>query len=654
MPATLEQEMTMSRLIRKLNQATITYDEGYPIISDKEWDDMYFKLIQLEKETGTILPDSPTQKINYEVVSELKKVKHNHPMLSLDKTKNIKEVESFLKGHDWIAMAKMDGLTCSLRYINGELVSAETRGNGIEGEDITHNAKIIKSIPNHINFKGELIVDGEIICTYDDFKPFEDTYKNPRNFAAGSIRLLNSKECYYRNLTFVAWDVIKGGRYEYLSNNLSALRTYGFITVPMFINDKDADITIEDYINNIKYFSESLSYPIDGVVFKYDSIKEYNDAGRTEHHFKAGLAFKFYDETVTSYLRDIEWTMGRTGILTPVAIYDEIEIEGSMCNRASLHNINIMKQVLGNPYNGQEIQVCRVNQVIPQIVKAQCPKMDMHPKFLTIPKICPYCGEETEIEQENNSEILYCTNPYCNAKLINRLDHFCGKKGLDIKGLSYMTLYKLITWEWVNSISDLFRLDTHRNEWIKKAGFGSTSVDKILKAIEDSKKCTFSKFICALGIPLIGKVASEALEKTFKTYDNFKKAIEEKDDILYQIDGIGEVMIQNLLNFDYTEADGIYNNYIEETAAAPLANGNELDGKVFVITGKLTEYKNRDALKLFIESKGGKVTGSVSKNTTYLINNDTESTSTKNITAKKLGIPIINEMQFKQLLMEGA
>ena len=654
MPATLEQEMTMSRLIRKLNQATITYDEGYPIISDKEWDDMYFKLIQLEKETGTILPDSPTQKINYEVVSELKKVKHNHPMLSLDKTKNIKEVESFLKGHDWIAMAKMDGLTCSLRYINGELVSAETRGNGIEGEDITHNAKIIKSIPNHINFKGELIVDGEIICTYNDFKPFEDTYKNPRNFAAGSIRLLNSKECYYRNLTFVAWDVIKGGRYEYLSNNLSALRTYGFITVPMFINDKDADITIEDYINNIKYFSESLSYPIDGVVFKYDSIKEYNDAGRTEHHFKAGLAFKFYDETVTSYLRDIEWTMGRTGILTPVAIYDEIEIEGSMCNRASLHNINIMKQVLGNPYNGQEIQVCRVNQVIPQIVKAQCPKMDMHPKFLTIPKICPYCGEETEIEQENNSEILYCTNPYCNAKLINRLDHFCGKKGLDIKGLSYMTLYKLITWEWVNSISDLFRLDTHRNEWIKKAGFGSTSVDKILKAIEDSKKCTFSKFICALGIPLIGKVASEALEKTFKTYDNFKKAIEEKDDILYQIDGIGEVMIQNLLNFDYTEADGIYNNYIEETAAAPLANGNELDGKVFVITGKLTEYKNRDALKLFIESKGGKVTGSVSKNTTYLINNDTESTSTKNITAKKLGIPVINEMQFKQLLMEGA
>ena len=654
MPATLEQEMTMSRLIRKLNQATITYDEGYPIISDKEWDDMYFKLIQLEKETGTILPDSPTQKINYEVVSELKKVKHNHPMLSLDKTKNIKEVESFLKGHDWIAMAKMDGLTCSLRYINGELVSAETRGNGIEGEDITHNAKIIKSIPNHINFKGELIVDGEIICTYDDFKPFEDTYKNPRNFAAGSIRLLNSKECYYRNLTFVAWDVIKGGRYEYLSNNLSALRTYGFITVPMFINDKDADITIEDYINNIKYFSESLSYPIDGVVFKYDSIKEYNDAGRTEHHFKAGLAFKFYDETVTSYLRDIEWTMGRTGILTPVAIYDEIEIEGSMCNRASLHNINIMKQVLGNPYNGQEIQVCRVNQVIPQIVKAQCPKMDMHPKFLTIPKICPYCGEETEIEQENNSEILYCTNPYCNAKLINRLDHFCGKKGLDIKGLSYMTLYKLITWEWVNSISDLFRLDTHRNEWIKKAGFGSTSVNKILKAIEDSKKCTFSKFICALGIPLIGKVASEALEKTFKTYDNFKKAIEEKDDILYQIDGIGEVMIQNLLNFDYTEADGIYNNYIEETAAAPLANGNELDGKVFVITGKLTEYKNRDALKLFIESKGGKVTGSVSKNTTYLINNDTESTSAKNITAKKLGIPIINEMQFKQLLMEGA
>jgi len=655
MSATLEQEMAMSRLIRKLNTATITYDEGYPIISDKEWDDMYFELVRLEKETGTILPDSPTQKISYEVVSELKKVKHNHPMLSLDKTKDIKEVESFLKGHDWIAMAKMDGLTCSLRYIDGELISAETRGNGVEGEDITHNAKVIPSIPNHIDSKGELIVDGEIICAYDDFKPFEDTYKNPRNFAAGSIRLLNSKECYNRNLTFIAWDVIKGGRYEYLSNNLSALRTYGFTIVPMFINDKDADITIEDYVNNIKYLSESLSYPIDGIVFKYDIIKEYNDAGRTDHHFKGGLAYKFYDETVTSYLRNIEWTMGRTGILTPVAVYDEIEIEGSMCNRASLHNINIMKQTLGEqPYPGQQIEVAKINQIIPQIVAAQDPQMDMSFKMFHIPKVCPYCGEETEIKQENSSEMLYCTNPYCNAKLINRLDHFCGKKGLDIKGLSYMTLQKLIIWEWVNSISDIFELYTHRNEWIKKPGFGVASVDKILKAIEESKKCTFSKFICALGIPLIGKVASEALEKTFKTYDNFKKAIEEKDDRLYQIDGIGEVMIQNLINFDYTEADNIYNNYIEETAAASLTNGSELDGKVFVITGKLTEYKNRDALKTFIESKGGKVTGAVSKNTNYLINNDTESTSSKNITAKKLNIPIINETQFKQLLMEGA
>lgn len=654
MSATLEQEMTMSRLIRKLNQATITYDEGYPIISDKEWDDMYFELVQLEKETGTILPDSPTQKIHYEVVSELKKVKHNHPMLSLDKTKDIKEVESFLKGHDWIAMAKMDGLTCSLRYIDGKLVSAETRGNGIEGEDITHNAKVIPSIPNYINSKGELIIDGEIICTYDDFKSFEDTYKNPRNFAAGSIRLLNSKECYNRNLTFVAWDVIKGGRYEYLSNNLSALRTYGFIIVPMFINDKDADITIEDYINNIKYFSESLSYPIDGVVFKYDSIKEYNGAGRTEHHFKAGLAFKFYDETVTSHLRDIEWTMGRTGVLTPVAIYDEIEIDGSMCNRASLHNISMMKQILGIPYKGQEIQVCKMNQIIPQIISAQCPKMDMYPKFLAPPPVCPYCKEWTKVKQDNESKVLYCDNPSCEGRLINRLNHFCSKKGLEIKGLSKMTLEKLIDWGWLTTLDDIFTLKNHRNEWIKKAGFGIASVDKILKAIEESKKCTFSKFICALGIPLIGKVASEALEKTFKTYNNFKKAIEEKDDKLYQIDGIGEVMIQNLINFDYTEADNIYNNYIEETAAASLTNGNELDGKVFVITGKLTEYKNRDALKAFIESQGGKVTGSVSKNTNYLINNDIESTSSKNITAKKLNIPIINETQFKQLLMEGA
>ena len=468
MSATLEQKQEMLRLIRKLNQATIAYDKGAPIISDKEWDDMYFKLVNLE---------------------------HNHPMLSLDKTKDLNVVESFLKGHDWIAMAKMDGLTCSLHYLDGKLISAETRGNGIIGEDITHNAMVISSIPKIIEYKRELIIDGEIICTYKDFEPFKEDYKNPRNFASGSIRLLNAKECYNRHLTFVAWDVIKGGKYEYLSNNLSALKTYGFEVVPMFIDDKKDGSTLEDYINSIKSMSKEFSYPIDGIVFKYDTIKDYNEAGRTDHHFKGGLAYKFYDEAVTSYLHDIEWTMGRTGILTPVAIYDKVEIEGSICNRASLHNISIMKQTLGEqPYFGQCVEVAKVNQIIPQIVAAQDPKKDMSFKMFHIPNICPYCGGKTQIKKDNDSEILFCTNPQCDAKLINRLDHFSGKKGLDIKGLSKMTLEKLINWGWIESISDLFKLHTYRTEWIKKPGFGVASVDKILQGIALAKNCSFENY----------------------------------------------------------------------------------------------------------------------------------------------------------------
>ena len=645
------QSKTIKQLIKKLNEATEAYDLGKPIMSDEEWDKMYFLLCQLENETGIIFPESPTQKIHYEVVSELKKVEHNHPMLSLDKTKDIETIKSFIGKKDRIVMGKLDGLTCSLRYINGKLVGAETRGNGQVGEDILHNALVIPSIPNRIDTEGEIIIDGEIICTYNNFEQFKDDYKNPRNFAAGSIRLLDSKECAKRNLTFVAWDVIKGASYNFLSQNLAWIAAKGFSIVPCFIS---ADVSIEETIDIIKTRCEEASFPIDGIVFKYDNIEEYNAAGRTDHHFKGGMAFKFYDETVTSYLRNIEWTMGRTGVLTPVAVYDEIEIEGSICNRASLHNISIMNQILGKPYEGQEIHVCKMNQIIPQIVDAQCPKMDMRPKFFNIPEACPYCGGLTKVKKDNDSEVLCCTNVACSGQLINRLDHFTGKKGLDIKGLSKMTLEKLINWEWVNTVSDLFELHNYQNEWIKKSGFGVASVDKILNAIESARNCSFENYLCALGIPLIGKVASKDLAKVFKDYKTFRTAIDNKDDRLYKIPGIGEVMIDNLLNFCYNEADKIFEKYIIESAAATSVNGNELEGKTFVVTGKLTEFKNRDALKEFIESKGGKVTGSVSKNTTYLINNDTESTSAKNTTAKKLGVPIISEQKFKNLLMPGA
>lgn len=641
---------TMENLIDNLNIATIAYDKGEPLISDKEYDDMWFALKTMEEETGIVLPNSPTHTIRYEVVNKLKKVEHNHPMLSLDKTKDIKVIESFLRGKDWIIMAKMDGLTCSLRYLDGKLVSAETRGDGIIGEDITHNAKVISSIPKTIKYKNELIVDGEIICTYENFKSFKNEYKNPRNFAAGSIRLLDSKECAKRHLTFVAWDVIKGGKYDYLSNNLSELRTEGFEVVPMFINDpKDGD-KLKDYINFMKIMCKNFSYPIDGVVFKYDNIEEYNKMGRTDHHFKGGLAYKFYDEVYETEVKDIEWTMGRTGQLTPVLIYNDIDINGTTCNRASLHNISVMTELMGSAYPGQRVFIYKANEIIPQVESAQTNNPN-HIPMIEIPKVCPYCGEPTEIRKDNDSEVLYCTNINCNTRLINRLDHFCGKKGLDIKGLSKATLEKLINWEWVNSITDIFKLYSHQSEWIKKPGFGQASVSKIINVIEEAKTCSFDKYLCALGIPLIGRVASKALMNTFKDYNSFRTAIKEKDDRLYQIAGIGEVMIDALLSFDYTEADEIFNKYIiEEEAAATPSNDNVLEGKTFVITGKVKAFKNRDELKSFIESKGGKVTGSVTSKTSYLINNDTESTTAKNQTAKKMGIPIIGEEEFKKLL----
>lgn len=641
-----EQKIEMKNLIHVLNYHTKLYEEGHPSISDRQWDEMFFRLKQLEEKIGIVLPESPTYKICFDVVSELKKVKHNHLMLSLDKTKDFKVIESFIKNKDWIAMLKLDGLTCSLKYLNGNLVSAETRGNGEIGEDIFHNVKIIPSIPKTIPFKDELIIDGEIICKYKNFEPFKEKYKNPRNFASGSIRLLDSGECYNRNLTFVAWDVIKGGKYDYLSCNLANLNSLGFSAVPCYI---DKNITIEELIEHLKTTAKIFDYPIDGLVFKYDNIEEYNSLGHTDHHYRGGLALKFYDDIYETKVKDIEWTMGRTGQLTPVLIYDDIEINGTICNRASLHNISIMTELMGGAYPGQKVFIYKANEIIPQVESAQSDNPN-HIPMIEIPKVCPYCGEPTEIRKDNNSEVLYCTNFNCNTRLINRLDHFCGKKGLDIKGLSKATLQKLINWEWVNSISDIFKLYSHQSEWMKKPGFGQASVSKIINTIEETKKCSFDKFLCAIGIPLIGKVASKSLMKVFQNYKTFRKAIEENDEQLYQIDGIGEVMINTLLNYDYTEADNIFDKYIQELADAPSLNDTVLKGKVFVITGKLKEYKNRDAIKALIESKGGKVTGTVTKNTSYLINNDINSSSNKNVTAKKLGIPIISETDLKNLI----
>ena len=636
---------TMRELIDKLNYYTKLYDEGHPEISDKEWDDMYFQLQELEKEFGVVLSNSPTAKVDYQVINALQKVEHNHPMLSLDKTKNEDEVVNFLSGHDAIAMAKMDGLTCSIRYLNGKLISAETRGNGQIGEDITHNIVHCKGVPLEIPIKDEVVIDGEVICSYDDFKEFSDEYANPRNFAAGSIRLLDSTECEKRKLTFIAWDCIKGlENCGELSDKLIQLDKLGFNFVP-FIGIPKEEVNLETIKENImllQRWTGDDGQPIDGIVFKYDNCAYYQSLGYTGHHFRGGLAFKFYDEEYESYLRDIEYTMGKTGVLTPVAVFEPIDTGDSIIERASLHNLNIMKQLLGSfPYKGEKVWVVKMNMIIPQITKAEQRNSfeDIH---FELPKVCPICGEPTVIRDD----FLYCSNPNCDGKFINHLDHFVSKRGLDIKGLSKATLQKLINWEWVTSLKDIFYLHSYQNEWAKKDGFGAKSVMNILTAIEDSKECELWQFISSLSIPLIGSTYAKEIARRCETWKDFRNT---KDFLMW--DGFGPEICASLNKFNYEEADELVNNilHIKNSLYNQGIVESGITGKTICITGKLTTYKNRGELKSAIEAHGGKVVDSVSSKTDYLVNNDINSTSSKNQKAKALNIPIITETQLSEM-----
>ena len=645
-------------LVNFLNNCTKAYDEGNPIITDEEWDKKYFELKALEEETNLVLGNSPTQVITYELVNSLQKSTHNHKMLSLEKTKSPKEVLDFVGNKPFLAMCKMDGLTCSLTYRMGELVAAETRGNGLVGEDILHNARIIPSIPNKIPYTDELVIDGEIICTTHDFEEFSSQYKNPRNFAAGSIRLLDAEVCAKRSLTFVVWDVISQIYFEdgiefRVDQKLEMLRPFGFTIVPYETLTGAVMTTslIEEVIKGVQKEAKLYGYPIDGAVFKFADCAYGRSLGETTHHFKNALAFKFYDDTYTTRLLDIEWTMGRTGVLTPVAIFEPVDIDGSTVERASLHNISVMAGIFSplGPHKYQEIEVFKANMIIPQIASANKEGLYEENKIL-IPRECPVCGGMTQHWAENDSVVLVCIDSGCPGKLINRLDHFCGKKGLDMKGISKATLEKLIDWGWVSKCSDIFDLATHNKEWVQKPGFGVKSVEKALNAISIGSHCELHQFIAAIGIPLIGSTASKDLAKHFKTWDDFVAAAESNYPF-YQLPNFGGEMYRNLVKFDYTEAKYIADHFIQfNTPEAKVEESAEsavdLTGKTFVITGKLTHFKNRDALKAKIEALGGKVTGSVSKNTSYLINNDVNSTSSKNQTARSLGIEILSETDF--------
>ena len=633
--------------IAQLNMWTKAYEEGHPIVSDKKWDEAYFRLADLENKANIHLPNSPTQKVVYEVQTELKKVTHNHPMLSADKTKDWDKFVQYFGDKDVVGMLKLDGLTLSLRYVDGHLVSAETRGDGEIGEDVTMNATTIASIPKYIDYTDELIIDGEIICRYCDFTAFSGEYANPRNFAAGSIRLLDPNECKRRNLTFVAWHVVKGLTND-VAKNLNHLVGLGFLTTPW---TSSFDLDAKEYLIDC---AKELSYPIDGLIGRFMD-REYGDSlGATSHHSKAIYAFKFYDETVQARLNTIKWQVGRSGVLTPIACFDPIEIEGTTVERASLHNYSVMRETLGPcAYIGEPLQVYKANQIIPQILPVDDKWRYDYGYVISHcgvsandePEFCPCCEKPVYRRvSDSGVENYYCENPQCEGKLVERLEHFCSRKGLDIRGLSEQTLEKLVDWKWVESIKDLYNLSSRQGEWKNKLGFGEKSVDNILVAIENSKHTTLEKFISAIGIPLIGERVSKILAEKCENWETFRNLIEKDSFSFEEWDGFGYEMNRELKHFNYDEADELAKMFT--FTVVEKAGNDVLKGKTFVITGKLS--RKRDEIKAEIESLGGKVGSSITAKTDYLIANQPENT-TKYNTALAKGIPIITEEEYKAI-----
>ena len=632
----------MKKLINELNDASYQYyNFGTSPLSDVEYDLKLNQLKQREKETGIIYSNSPTQKVGYPVLNNLKKVKIiNKPMLSLEKVYSNKEIQDFAGKEKIIGMIKCDGLSVRLIYQNGQLISANTRGTGFEGGDITEHIKHFLNVPLKISFINQLIVDGEAIIKNKDFEEInqEQKFSNSRNTAAGSLNLLDMKEVSKRKLSFIAWDCISGIEENSFSKRIDFLNSLGFETV--FYS---TTATNEEILNKAK----ELNIPCDGVVWKIDNISNGEKRGKTEHHFLNAVAWKPAPDTYESYLINIEWSLGRTGVLTPIAIINEIEIEGVKINRCSLHNISVMKELLGKAYSGQRVEVYRANQVIPQVLSAGYPESNADIEGIrldNIPDVCPICGGPTYIEKKNDSEVLKCGNPDCCGQLLTKLDHYCSKKGLDIRGLSRATLEKLIDWGWVNEIADLYKLEAHKEEWILKPGFGKVSVNNALTAIQMSRTPKLEKFICALGIPLVGTSLSKELAKHFKSYEELRDAAKNHYDFTH-LDKVAYEKASALWNFDWANADLIAANILGyEQDETPTAQ--DMIGEKICITGTLQHFKNRDELTKVIEAHGGKVVSSVSSQTTWLINNNISSTSAKNKAAERLGIPIITEEEF--------
>jgi len=644
----MEKRQRIEELVELLNKANYAYEqENREIMSNFEYDALYDELKALEEESGFVMAQSPTVNAGYEVLSELPKERHVAPMLSLDKTKDVDALAAFLGEKEGILSWKMDGLTNVITYNNGELVKALTRGNGEIGENITNNAKVYKNIPVKIPYKGELVLRGESIITYSEFErinaEIEDVtakYKNPRNLCSGSVRQLNNKITAERNVLFYVYSLISVGedmQFATRSEQLEWIKSLGFTCV------EQKKVTKETIYDAVAYFAGQVArndFPSDGLVLCFDDIEYSRSLGRTAKFPRDSIAFKWKDETARTKLVEIEWSASRTGLINPVAIFEPVELEGTTVSRASIHNVSIMESLeLGV---GDEIEVYKANMIIPQIAVNHTKSGTAEP-----PCECPVCGKATKVSTEGDVKVLYCTNPDCLAKKIKSFSLFVSRDAMNMEGLSEATMEKWINEGFLKEPADLFKLSTHKEAIINMEGFGEKSYENLSASIETARTTTAERLLYAIGIPNIGVATAKLITKAFDgDMERIRHAVVEE---LTEINGIGEVMARGYVEFFAKEENQQQLDHIlaevqlekaESTAEATL------EGKTFVVTGSVFQFKNRNELKAYIEERGGKVAGSVSKNTDYLINNDNMSSSSKNKTAKELGIPIITEEEF--------
>ncbi|MDD6616423.1 MAG: NAD-dependent DNA ligase LigA [Lachnospiraceae bacterium] len=643
----------MKELVRVLTEAGRSYyQEDREIMSNYEYDRMYDELSALEKETGIVLAGSPTMQVGYESLEELPKERHDSPMLSLDKTKELQELKNFAGSHKTLVSWKLDGLTVVLTYRNGALEKAVTRGNGEIGEVITNNARVFQNIPLNIVYQGELILRGEAVITYSDFEKINEEisdvdarYKNPRNLCSGSVRQLNNRITAQRRVRFYAFSLVKADGIDFgnsRNNQFEWLKSQGFEVVEHRITDA------EGMEETVHYFAEKIQHfdiPSDGLVLLYDNISYGQSLGRTAKFPRDSIAFKWKDEIAETRLLEVEWSPSRTGLINPVAVFEPVELEGTTVSRASVHNVSIVKSLaLGI---GDILTVYKANMIIPQIAENLTRSGN-----LAIPDICPACGKATRIQKMNDVETLMCTNPSCSAKKIKSFTLFVSRDALNIDGLSEATLEKFIAHGFIHTYADIFQLERYREEIISLDGFGEKSYQNLMESIHAAAHTTLSRLIYSLGIPGIGAANAKMICRSFQ-YD-LERIRNAAPEALAEVDGIGEVLAGAVAEYFHNEENDealelLLKELVLEQPQEENLTEQTLTGKTFVITGTVERFANRNELKAYIESKGGKVTGSVTKKTDYLINNDSASGSSKNKKAKELSIPIISEEEFLKL-----